>query len=169
MPRLSAHALDDILFLLPQIRKLSISVDYITPAVFDEGHFHQFKDPHLPSVSGPSDPIAQDPNAPLRHENLHTLELTNSGNPNVEDKISPIDVMIALDEGTLPRLRVVRAQRTLYWQSNSTSADSEALADALVEQSKKDWEMRMGEYEVMSRREYESGDWGKRAGVWTFD
>lgn len=171
LPRLSAHALDDILFLLPQIRKLSISVDYITPAIFDEGHFHQFKDPHLPSLSGPSDPVAQDPSAPLRHENLHTLELTNSGNPNVEDKISPIDVMIALDEGTLPRLRVVRAQRTLYWQSNSTSADSEALADALIEQSKKDWELRVGEYEAMERQEYEmhERDRGKKVGVWTFD
>ncbi|KAM0718077.1 hypothetical protein Q7P37_006409 [Cladosporium fusiforme] len=165
MPRLSAHAMDDILFLLPQIKKLSISVDYITPAMFDEGHFSHFQDPLISSVENAQQPSFGEP---LRHDHLHTLELTNSGHPNVEDKISPIDIMIALDECTIPRLRVVRVSRSLNWHSNSTSADAEALSDALQEASKRDWENREGVFADMPKEEYEKADWAERAGVWSF-
>lgn len=165
MPRLSAHAMDDILFLLPQIKKLSISVDYITPAMFDEGHFSHFRDPLDAGLeNAPQPPFGE----PLRHDHLHTLELTNSGHPNVEDKISPIDIMIALDECTIPRLRVVRVSRSLNWHSNSTSADAEALSDALQEASKRDWEDRVGVFAEMSKEEYDKADWAERAGVWSF-
>lgn len=165
MPRLSAHAMDDILFLLPQIKKLSISVDYITPAMFDEGHFSHFQDPLIAGVdNGEQPPFGQ----PLSHEHLHTLELTNSGHPNVEEKISPIDIMIAMDECTLPRLRVVRVSKSLHWHSNITSPDAEALSDALQVGSKRDWENREGVFADMKRQDYEKADWAKRAGVWSF-
>lgn len=164
MPRLSAHAMDDILFLLPQIKKLSISVDYITPAMFDEGHFSHFQDPLVAGVDNAQPSFGQ----PLIHEHLHTLELTNSGHPNVEDKISPIDIMIAMDECTLPRLRVVRVSSSLHWHSNITSPDAEALSEALQEGSKRDWENREGIFADMKREDYEKADWAKRAGVWSF-
>ena len=104
----------------------------------------------------------------LVHEHLLTLELTNSGHPNVEDKISPIDIMIALDECTLPRLRVVRVSRSLNWHSNSTSADAEALCESLQEASKRDWDNREGVFADMDKEEYEKADWAERAGVWAF-
>lgn len=165
MPRLSAHALDDILFLLPQIKKLSISVDYITPAMFDEGHFSHFQDPLVAGVENAEQPSF---GQPLKHEHLHTLELTNSGHPNVEDKISPIDIMIAMDECTLPQLRVVRVSSSLHWHSNNTSPDAEALSEALQEGSKRDWENREGVFAEMKKKDYEKADWAKRAGVWSF-
>lgn len=167
MPRMSAHAMDDILFLLPQIKKLSISVDYITPAIFDEGHFSHFQEPLVSGVDNGN--IEHPPfGEPLKHHYLQTLELTNSGHPNVEDKISPIDIMIALDECTIPRLRVVRVSRSLNWHSNTTSADAEALSDALQEASKRDWENREGVFADMNKEEYEKADWAERAGVWSF-
>jgi hypothetical protein len=165
MPRLSAHAMDDILFLLPQIKKLSIDVDYITPAMFDEGHFSHFQDPLVAGVDNSEQPSF---GQPLKHEHLHTLELTNSGHPNVEDKISPIDIMIALDECTLPRLRIVRVSKLLHWHSSTTAPDAEALGDALQEASKRDWESREGVFADMKNEEYEKADWGRRAGVWSF-
>lgn len=165
MPRLSAHAMDDILFMLPQIKKLSVSADYITPAMFDEGHFSHFREPLVAGVENPQLPPF---GVPLKHEHLHTLELTNSGHPNVEDKISPIDIMIALDECTLPRLRVVRVSRSLNWHSNSTSADAEALCESLQEASKRDWDNREGVFADMDKEEYEKADWAERAGVWAF-
>jgi hypothetical protein len=178
MPCLSSHALDGILFLVPQIRKLSVSVDYITPAMFDEGHFNHIKAtrfalPHTtPNAdSNPDSSGAILSSSPFCHENLHTLELTNSGKPSVEDKISPIDIMIAMDEGVLPALRVVRVAKSLFWQSNATAGDAEALADALTEASRLDWEAKRGAFAMgkIEAREYEKRDWAKKAGVWTFE
>ncbi|KAF2764425.1 hypothetical protein EJ03DRAFT_321252 [Teratosphaeria nubilosa] len=160
MPRLSAHALDDVLFLLPQIRRLSISVDYITPALFDETHFHHSKGPlsELDDAPTPSDPLVH---------NLHTLELTHSGNPAVEDKITPIDIMIAIDEGSVPRLRVVRVAQSLHWHSSATVSDTETLADVLQEASRRDWEGEGG-LRLMGAGE-EGRPWESVAGVWRFD
>ena len=104
----------------------------------------------------------------MSHEHLHTLELTNSGHPNVEEKISPIDIMIAMDECTLPRLRVVRVSKSLHWHSNITSPDAEALSDALQVGSKRDWENREGVFADIKSQDYEKADWARRAGVWSF-
>ena len=165
MPRLSSHALDDVLFLLPQISRLSVAVDYITPGLFDEGHFAQFRDPL------PTDPEDERlPAGPLVHTNLRMLELTNSGSPSgVEDKITPIDVMIAIDEGSLPALRQVRVAKSLLWQSSSAREDVDALADALHEGSRRDWENREWLFADMDEREYAKANWKELAGVWVFD
>ena len=174
MPRLSSHALDDLLFLLPQIRRLSISVDYITPALFDgEGHYDALKsavidgDHTLGWTTENPNPLT---NGPLQHQNLHYLELTNSGNPGVEDKISPIDIMIAIDEGVLPKLRQVRVAKSLLWHSSSTASDAEALADVLQEASKRDWETRSEEFRGINTEEGERRRvWEGVSGVWMFD
>ncbi|RMY82264.1 hypothetical protein D0861_07968 [Hortaea werneckii] len=197
MPRLGSHALDHLLALLPQIKRLSVSVDYITPALFDAGHLSLLqKDLDLPLL--PTDPSTEPPpssNSPLplptdssstpppadailpslAHPNLHHLELTNSGNPGVEDKISPIDLLIAIDEGILPQLRQVRVARSLLWHAAATAGDAEALADALQEGSKRDWDagrMRR-EGEVFAGWGTERGErervWERVAGVWMFD
>ncbi|WPG99011.1 Hypothetical protein R9X50_00181300 [Acrodontium crateriforme] len=164
MPRLSSYALNDVLSLLPKLTRLSVSVDYITPAMFDIGRYTDFKDGFTASTS------IEDTNidAPRQHR-LRTLELTTSGNTGVEDKISPIDVLIALDDQALPCLRQVRVAQALLWHSSATLRDTEALADALQEASKRDWEMREGIFATMSSQEYGIPDiWEKRSGVWEF-
>lgn len=180
MPRLGAHALDDILTLLPHLKRLSVSVDYVTPALFDEGHIDHYKaDAYIVpgAVARAShylsedSPILQGHQLPTRDVHLHTLELTNSGNPGVEDKITPIDVMIAIDEGSLPQLRVVRVARSLLWHSRSTKRDAEALADVLQEAERRDWESRVGVYEGLTVEAWERMGEGvkERAGVWMFE
>lgn len=153
LPRLSGSALDNVLFVLPGLTRLSISVDYITPALFDfdVSSHREAIDCHYPSL-----PHAE--SLPTRHRwtegkqcLLRTLELTNSGNPGVEDKISPIDIVIALDEGALPNLRQVKVEKSLLWQASATAADVDALADALKEAA------------VLRGEEDEKG-----TGVWTF-
>ncbi|KAF2170375.1 hypothetical protein M409DRAFT_19198 [Zasmidium cellare ATCC 36951] len=153
LPRLSGSACDNVLFILPGLTRLSISVDYITPALFDfdVSSHREAIECHYPTL-----PHAE--SLPTRHQwtdgkqcELRTLELTNSGNPGVEDKVSPIDIVIALDEGALPNLRQVRVDKTLLWQASATAADVDALADALKEAA-----VQRGEDESTS------------TGVWTF-
>ncbi|TKA23657.1 hypothetical protein B0A50_06493 [Salinomyces thailandicus] len=172
MPRLGAHALDDLLFLLPQVKKLSVSVDYITPALFDEGHLHHLQKDYTFPTSTDSDDLDAVSETPLQHSNLRHLELTNSGNPGVEDKISPIDIMIAIDDGVLPKLRQVRVAKSLLWHSSSTASDAEALADVLQEASKRDWDDGgdAQHFRGLDRREGERRRvWEEVAGVWMFD
>ncbi|KAK0902177.1 hypothetical protein LTR02_008254 [Friedmanniomyces endolithicus] len=158
MPRLSSRALDDVLFLLPQLKTLSVSVDYITPAIFDEGHYsHLAKEPLNTFVHTPSafleDEEAEAGGPPsLQHHALHTLELTSSGNTGIEDKISPIDLLIAMDEGCLPNLRRVRVAKSLHWHNNVLGVDTETLGDALKEK----WEEKK---EGVKRDEEEVGVW----------
>ncbi|KAF2724675.1 hypothetical protein K431DRAFT_281629 [Polychaeton citri CBS 116435] len=176
MPRLSGHALDDVLFLLPQLKKLSISVDYITPAVFDDKHFHHSIDwrtlddhPALsdwPSSDDDVHELAQ-ASGSMQH-GLRSLELTNSGNPG-EDKVTPIDLLITIDERTLPHLREVRVAKSLLWGGFGND-EAEALADALHERSKDDWELKQGVFAKMGPKQYtRERVWEEHAGVWQFD
>jgi hypothetical protein len=160
MPRLSIHSLDDVLHILPQLHKFSVSADYITPALFDEGRIFPTTLEIQPT----------EPETPLVHTNLRTLELTYSGAPSgVEDKVTPIDIMIAIDEGALPKLRQVRVDQALLWQSGGMREDVEALTDALQESAKKDWQDREWVFQDMKTREYDEVEvWRKASGVWIF-
>ena len=166
MPQLGSHALDDVLFLLPQIQRLSVSVDYITPALFDESHYLHTKEA---MILLPEDDDFTMPVDGFQHTKLRVLELTYSGKSGVEDKISPIDIMIAIDEGTVPRLRQVRVAKALLWQSSNTASEAEALADVLHERSKHDWEQREGPFASMPEERYQKADWESIAGVWQTD
>lgn len=129
LPRLSDHSLEDVLLLLPGLRKLSISVDYITPAMFDLDVPKDVLGMSMQDLAPGSRHLLSTDN-PCR---LAILELTNSGNPGIEEKITPIDVLIAVDEGTLPHLKQVRVARTLYWHQGANADDTDALADRLAE------------------------------------
>ncbi len=159
MPRLSSTALNDTLHVLPQLRKLSVSADYISPCLFDEGRLE---------TSPALDELARLPD--LHHTNLRTLELTYSGaSSGVEDKITAIDVIIAIDAGALPGLRQVRVDQALLWQSNGMREDVEALSDVLQDRAKRDWEDRAWLFESMSSRQYHAEEaWKKVSGVWIF-
>lgn len=147
LPRLTGSSLDDVLVILPGLTKLSVSVDYFTPQLFDLG---AERSPELPAIWMPPGPLhGAEPGCQLR-----TLELTNSGNPGVEDKISPIDVLIAVEDGSLPKLRQVRVAKSLFWQSGGNADETAALGDALQDSATKAGEYGIGQMEC---------------GVWTFD
>ncbi|EMC98130.1 hypothetical protein BAUCODRAFT_121027 [Baudoinia panamericana UAMH 10762] len=197
MPRLGSRSLDDVLFLLPQIHRLSISVDYISPAFLDERNEWRIPKESIvvPSASASSSHSTTSTPSPtpsttttnrdpsywsdltassplLRDHPLHTLELTSSGATGAEDKITPVDILIAItDDGNLPHLRRVLAARSLRWGSSSTAGDSEALTDALVEGARAGWERErsggsgLGEGGV----EGQVGEWERGVGVWEID
>jgi hypothetical protein len=164
MPRLSSHALDDVLHLLPQLKKLSVSIDYVTPALFDEGRL-------APPVLPEETEDALDLPAPaLSHNNLRTLELTYSGAQfDVEDKITAVDIMIAIDEGALPALRQVRVDQRLHWQGANTKDDVGALTDVLQDGARNDWEAREWLFaDSKSRVSEDASAWKTVSGVWIF-
>ncbi|EME38703.1 hypothetical protein DOTSEDRAFT_92047 [Dothistroma septosporum NZE10] len=152
LPRLGTTALDSVLVVLPGLTKLSISIDYISPMLFDlDVGSHREAVEYIHCLPHSATLPTRHKWSPGRGCDLRTLELTNSGNPGVEDKISPIDVMIALDEGTLPHLRQVRVAKSLLWHMSSTADDLDALSDALKESA------------IQHEDEMSS------TGVWTFD
>ncbi|QIW99289.1 hypothetical protein AMS68_004807 [Peltaster fructicola] len=163
MPRFSACALDDLLHILPNIKRLSVSVDYISPAFFDEGSGRRYVLDDAQQEDESSLPRQ------LRHDKLHTLELTNSSNPSIEEKITPIDVLIAVDDDVLPALRVVRVAKSLHWRSGDTMLDVDALTDALQSRNAADWENRAGEYQTMPVEQWKATKPLQAAGVWFID
>lgn len=150
LPRLTESSLDCILSVLPGLIKLSVSVDYITPTFFEISGNLEYKEYYAGNVV-PREGTSRHEWRDAKVSQLRTLELTASGNPGVEDKISPIDVIIAIDDGQLPNLRQVRVAKSLLWHATNTAADLEALADSL-----RDSAIEKGVVEL--------GD----VGVWTF-
>lgn len=151
LPRLTESSLDCILSVLPGLTKLSISVDYITPTFFDLANNLEYKEYYAANLYSRHDWTRHEWREG-RFSQLKTLELTNSGNPGVEDKISPIDILIAIEEGQLPDLRQVRVAKSLLWHSGGTAADVQALIDAL-----KDSAIEKQDIDL------------ENVGVWTFD
>lgn len=156
MPRLNSSSLDPVLVLFPQLERLSVSVDYITPAIFNP-EFQEL------GFAGPE--------TDMSNHALRVLELTNSGNPGVEDKFSPIDVIIAMDEGSLPNLRQVRVAKSLGWQAAGADMEGEieALSEQLQARAKKDLEERKGVYEGLGEEELKNVDCERDSGVWMID
>lgn len=179
MPRLSDKSLDGVLFLLPQLEELSISVDYVTEALFDEGHLNHIKQPlvvpaggatgfPLPWESDPDEPSLGTP-PPTPIPQLRVLELTYSGTPaDITDKVSPLDILIAIDDEVLPKLRQVRVATSLMWQE----AEAESLSDVLVEMAAADTDGEDEGFEGVDGGTSWRGK-GKRkeveAGVWRFE
>ncbi|KAK3052543.1 hypothetical protein LTR09_006397 [Extremus antarcticus] len=163
MPRLGMQALDGTLRVLPQLKKLSVSADYVTPALFDDF-------PPVGVVELEDDLEREARCEKFVHSNLRTLELTYSGaSSGVEDKITAIDIMIAIDDETVPNLRQVRVDQALLWQGAGSRPDVEALTDVLYEASRRDWEAREGMFAEMGERELErEGVWRTVSGVWIF-
>lgn len=151
MSRFGVNTLDIVLACFPKLEHLSVSIDYITPAILN----HEFQEYH--SVI---------PTPDFSTHALRILELTNSGTPGDLDKFSPIDVLIALEEGSFPHLRVMRVAKTLEWGVGDTRQEMDALDEQLQELELGDYRERRGIYAEMSAEEWKKTDWRKNAGVW---
>ncbi|KAK6522143.1 hypothetical protein TWF281_002709 [Arthrobotrys megalospora] len=90
IPHLPHNFLDKILLLCPNLLCLTASVDFMTAHIFDEENC-----------------VAEHP--------IERIDLDCSGGMGSEFKISSDDISIALMEGRLKRLRVVRASKMLGW------------------------------------------------------
>jgi hypothetical protein len=167
MPRISRYALDDVLLLLPQLKSLSISVDYVSEAIFDLNHFHH--NPHgIPEEDASlSTPVrARSPIGP----NLRSLELTaSSSSLTLDDSLTPIDILIAVVDDTLPKLRQVRVARELGWDGPEWREDLERLVGVLQEGAREDWVKCEWVFESMKDGLCSKERWKDVAGVWVFD
>jgi hypothetical protein len=151
MPRLGISSLDPVLGLLPHLEELSVSVDYITPAIFNP-EFQQWQ-------SGDSTPN-------FTQHKLRIITFTNSGNPGVDDKFTPIDLLLAMDEGSFPHLRQVKIAKSLGWDRGDTMDETEALIERLVELGERDYQDKTGVYADMSMYQWKNSNWKDWAGVW---
>jgi hypothetical protein len=167
MPRISRYALDDVLLLLPQLKSLSISIDYVSDALFDPTHFHHNahsipeEDASLPSPAKGASPIGP---------NLRSLELTaSSSSHTLDDSLTPIDILIAVVDDALPKLRQVRVARELAWDGPVWREDLERLVGVLQEEARQDWVRCEWVFESMKEDFYSKELWKDVAGVWIFD
>ena len=166
MPRISRYALDNVLLLLPQLQKLSVSIDYVSEAMFDPTHFHH--NPHSIPEDESEDEIAGLQPLALHH-NLRSLELTvSSTSHTIRDKLAPVDLLIAISEQALPKLRQVRVSRELDWEVLDMRDDLERLGEELQEGSHEDWKKREWVFADMDEQEYQKQRWMDVAGVWMF-
>ena len=168
MPRISRYALDNVLILLPQLQKLSVSIDYVSEAMFDETHYH-----HNNYAIMAEDPTQVDPfqpSMPIKHA-LRTLELTASSlSHTVDDKLQPVDVLIAVSEGAIPKLRQVRVAKELEWDGHALRDDLEQLVDELQSGARDDWLARDWLFEQRGNKDEDHAKqpWKDVAGVWVF-
>lgn len=154
MPKFGINALDVVLAFFPYLEHLSVSIDYITPAILNP-EFQEYHD------------IIRTPD--FSTHALRTLELTNSGSPGDMDKFSPLDLIIALDEGSFPHLRTVRVAKTLEWGVGDTRQEMDALEEQLQELELADYNERRGVYALMSADDWRATDWKRNAGVWMLE
>lgn len=97
MPGLHANSLDTIFVCCPNLNVLEVTVDYLSSGFFD--------DDLLPQLPYPR---------PLR-----ALYIDSSGMLGTNDKIDPIDLAVALNDGRLPNLKNVRCTAKLGWDPKS--------------------------------------------------
>ncbi|KAL1301476.1 hypothetical protein AAFC00_005724 [Neodothiora populina] len=154
MPRFGINALDVALAFFPGLEHLSVSVDYITPAILNP-EFQLYQ-----SIIAKPD---------FTTHALRSLEITNSGSPGDLDKFSPIDIVIALEEGSFPNLRIVRVAKSLEWGLADTRQEMDALDEQLLELELKDYQERRGIYLEVPTDEWKQIDWRKNAGVWLLE
>ena len=164
MPRISRYALDGVLSWVPQLKHLSVSVDYVSGALFDATHFNHTaiaaEDQEdgvegSPSVVGPE---------------LRSLEFTvSSSSHTIDDKLTPIDIVIAMADGALPKLRQVRVSKHLGWDEPATREDLETLVDELQQGAHSDWASGSWVFEGKLKKGHEHMEpWKDVSGVWLF-
>lgn len=120
MPALRPDAMDPILGLCPNLKSLSISVDYISR--------HMFEDIRLEYDSKTKEPIGHG----LRH-----LCLDSSGMLGQSHKLEPMDISLAILDEKLPKLSKVQVSLKLGW--NPKNEDMIELAEILSDKNGGVW------------------------------
>lgn len=160
MNSVSPYSLDSILEVAPNLRSLSLQIEFIT-----ERAFWVAPDPSAPDDREPT----SDPSRKYRLFPLQELELDSSGmldgawggtdlslaRSAEQDTLSPGIVYHAVTEGSLGCLRRVRVSKRLGWdQSEGLLEEAQELGDLLEE---------------LGRADVESGLPKVECGVWIFD
>lgn len=96
MPGLMSNSLDTIFIYCPSLLVLELSVDYISADIFNVNLLPMYE------------------NRPLR-----ALYIDSSGMLGTTDKLDPIDLALALDDGRLPNVRNIRCTAKLGWNPDS--------------------------------------------------
>ncbi|KAI3406431.2 hypothetical protein KGF56_000912 [Candida oxycetoniae] len=99
MPGLKGNTLDDVFHLCPNLRVLEVYVDYLSSTFFDE------------SLFGGVD----------YSKCLRTLYINSSGSLGTSNRLDPIDLAIALEDGRFPLLKNVQCTAKLGWNPKSES------------------------------------------------
>jgi hypothetical protein len=164
LQRLRETSLDPLLGILPRIETVSVSFDYISAGLFEFTDWI-YREQSLEALSlqqlsnhdstGDSDSdsnflsartltplnghysrIDRNGNPLPEKAALLTLILTNSGNPGAPDRLNPVDIMLAMDEGSFPNLSTLHVANSLGWQSgveeNSELAREVASLDEVL-------------------------------------
>lgn len=163
MPRFDERAMDDLLYLLPQVKRVCVSVDHITQDFFSGGNVGLWS-----SIIGKLTEPKNVPPIPFRHENLRMLELSSSGSADPVGKIGPLNVLDALDDENLPALRIVQAPKNLGWLSMEEE-DSDALTAELQARSEADHEAKTGIFESMSDEKWKRTHPDSVSGLWIYE
>lgn len=141
MTRLSDDALDGVLYMAPNLRALSIAVDYITE------RFCADWEPHSASRAHP----------------LETLELDDSGVAGLwreEFKVTATSLFFAVSDGVLGKLRRVRVRKRLGWlQTDQGREDVEDLSDLLEAKAREDTALNTTLGTGTLTPAYEAGVW----------
>lgn len=96
MPGLLSLSLDTVFLNCPNLLVLELSVDYVSAEIFNLKYLPYY------------------PDRPLR-----TLYIDSSGMLGTTDKLNPLDLALALDDGRLPDLKNVRCTAKLGWNPDS--------------------------------------------------
>jgi hypothetical protein len=143
LQRLRETSLDPLLGILPRIETISVSFDYVSAGLFefrdwiyqeqsieartlqlglldsndDDEDSSNFGMPIVTPLNGHYSRIDRDGRPLPENAALKTLILTNSGNPGAPDRLNPVDIMLAMDEGCFPHLTTLHVANSLGWQT----------------------------------------------------
>lgn len=148
--RMSPGTFDNLLLSCPCLERLSIAIDYVTAEFLN---FTRFIDP---LTSQPISAVA----LALRDLRLTGIEMPSPND--MEGRLSPLDIEVAIEKGWLRNLRRVFVCRASGWLDEEYGLREELsdLAVALEDLWREDWMERKGVYEGRSgedddRTEYE--------------
>ncbi|KAK3070799.1 hypothetical protein LTS18_015012, partial [Coniosporium uncinatum] len=120
--------LDAIFFQCRRLHTLHLSIDHVS----DNWPFH---------ASVYDETLVPKSDIPAMAHPLRYLDLISEGQFSREDAPTPLEVVLAVQEGMLPKLRVVRFQDDVGWQTPEHAEEVGALDEVMREAAMKDEEM----------------------------
>ena len=146
LPSVKQGQLDGVLDWLPNLRGLTVAVDYIDtyfgnmPTKFNASRWAEAKP-------------------------LENFTLVSSGQREINpvDSFLPEDLFTLIDERYLGRLRNIVIAHSTGWWSKDDGAEVEAIEGELYKLDQENWEHKRWHYEGFDSKRYEEMSWG----IWT--